>query len=158
MTHVDEAELRAFNNEAATLISHETDTMYPMWYGSAYDRDMTVKQCAAEIRKALRRLSRSKHSPLSGAEVSVRYRSFSGGSAIDVRLGLPYPVRVDDEQTEMVNRSEGKRWPWLTDQARAALQIGEDLHNAYNFDGSNSMVDYFHVKYYGSADVRELAE
>lgn len=152
--HLEEAELKALNNELANLVEADKP-MYGIHHGELYDRDMTTKDCAAEIRKTLRRLSKSKHSPLSGAKVSVRYRSFSGGSAVDVRLAVPYPVRVEDEDAEAWNRQGGKPWPWLTDRARQAKQIAENLHNAYNFDGSDIQTDYFHVNYYGSVDIRE---
>jgi hypothetical protein len=155
VNHVDQAELQAFNNEAQTLISHETNHMYPTSYGSTYDPNMTTKEIAAEIRKVLRRLTKSKHSPLSGAKVSVRYESFAGGTSIDITLGVPYPVNADDEDD---NRREGKPWPWLNDQARAAKQIAEGLHGAFNYNGSNTQVDYFNVNYYGSVEVEELAQ
>lgn len=153
-THLDQAELQALNNEAANLVEQDKP-MYGIHHGELYDRDMSTKECAAEIRKALRRLSKSKHSPLTSANVSVRYRSFSGGSAIDVRLTVPYPTHVKDEDAEAWNRQDGKRWPWLTDRAREAKAIAETLHNAYNFDGSDIQTDYFHVNYYGSVDIRE---
>jgi hypothetical protein len=155
VSHIDAAELRAFDNEAHNLIERETKTMYAVHNGSAYDPTLTRKEIAAEIRKTLRKLSKSKHSQLAGADVSVRVRSYSGGGAIDVRLTVDYPVRTADEDETAWNRQNGKPWPWLTDQARAAKQIGEDLHNAYNFDGSDIQTDYFHVNYYGSVDIEE---
>lgn len=153
-THIDEAELQALNNELANLVEKDKP-MYGIHYGSLYTQGMTTKECAAEIRKVLRRLSRSKHSPLSGADVSVRMARFAGGSSIDVTVTVPYPVRVEDDDAEGWNRQDGKRWPWLTDRARAAKQTAEELHNAYNFDGSDSQVDYFHVNYYGTVEIRE---
>lgn len=155
MSNVDQAEMKAFNNEVANLIEAEKP-MYSIHYGEAHDKDLSVKECAAEIRKQLRKLAKAKHSPLAGAKVSVRYKSFSGGSAIDVKLSVPYPVKVEDEQAEMIARSEGHRYPWLSPAARAAKLAAEEIHGAYNFDGSDSQVDYFHVKYYGHVDIEEM--
>jgi len=156
LSEVEAAELKAFNNEVATMISHERDTMYPIGYGSLYDREMSSKEAAAEIRKTLRKLSKAKHSPLYGATVSVRYRSYSGGRAIDVRLEVPFRVKsTEEEQMEYRSRDEFVRRYWLTDKARAAYDVAEEVHSAYNFDGSNSQVDYFHVNYYGSVDIEE---
>jgi hypothetical protein len=151
---VDQAEMRAFNNEVANLIEAEKP-MYAVHYGEAHDEELSVKECAAEIRKHLRKLSKAKHSPLAGVKVSVRYQSFSGGSAIDVRLSVPYPVRVEDEEAELDARREGERYPWLTPAARAAKLAAEEIHGAYNYNGSDSQIDYFHVKYYGHVEIEE---
>jgi hypothetical protein len=36
---------------------------------------------------------------------------------------------------------------------RAILTALEEIHAAYNFNGSDAMVDYFHVNYYGHVEV-----
>ena len=33
------------------------------------------------------------------------------------------------------------------------LEIVKGIHGAYNYDGSEVMVDYFHRNYWGSADI-----
>ena len=40
----------------------------------------------------------------------------------------------------------------LTDEAQVAKITLERIHNAYNHDGSETQVDYFDVRYYGSVD------
>ncbi|MER5579804.1 hypothetical protein [Streptomyces massasporeus] len=83
-------------------------------------------------------------------KVSVRTDYFSGGGAIDVRVyNLPEKgwgyVQEEDYWGE-------KRWV-PGPQLRGILDALEEIHRAYNFDGSDSMVDYFHVNYYGHVEV-----
>lgn len=152
---VESAEMVALTNEAQNLVE-AGKTMYGVHYGESYKRGMSTKEAAAEIRKTLRSLSKSKHSALSGAKVSVRYESFSGGSAVRVKLGLAYQTHENDEEAQRLAAQEGRRYRWLTEKASAAQEAAEEVHNAYNFDGSDIMTDYFHVNYYGQVDVYEI--
>jgi hypothetical protein len=43
----------------------------------------------------------------------------------------------------------------LTEEAMAAKMTLERIHGAFNHDGSDSMVDYFDVNYYGHVDFQE---
>lgn len=136
--------------------------MYERSYGSNYDGSLSSKEIAAKVRKQLRAESKKAGSALDGWKVSVRYRSYSGGSSIDVDLFAPAGVSVkaddqgyEDGYGEMVNRSAGHRWPWLNDAGRAAQQYGESALWQYNHDGSEIMVDYFDVNFYGHASVYE---
>jgi hypothetical protein len=38
-------------------------------------------------------------------------------------------------------------------ELNAILAALKEIHGAYNFDGSDSMVDYYHVNYYGQVEV-----
>ncbi|MGW3932919.1 hypothetical protein ACWECC_33220 [Streptomyces microflavus] len=83
-------------------------------------------------------------------KVSVRSEYFSGGSAIDVRVyNLPEKGWGYVRETDMWGKPRWVPGPEL----RPILTALEELHGAYNFDGSDSMVDYFHVNYYGHVDV-----
>ncbi len=149
MNHVDQAESIALANEAVNLAEAEKP-MYGIHYGEAFERDLTTKEVAAEVRKTLRGLTKSKHSSLSGSKISVRYRSFAGGTSIDVRIGFPSSI----EPEEGALGTNG--FPaYLNEEAKAAKQTAQAVLDSYNYDGSDSMTDYFHVNFYGHAEIHE---
>lgn len=112
-------------------------------------------------------------------QYSVRYRSFSGGTAIDVEVKncadawMPCPGYKVGSKHEWPDGS----WtatrcgnPWckaggihkdlpaaeyhevLTEEALAAQMTLERIHDAFNHDGSDVMTDYFDVNYHGTVD------
>ncbi|MFI5864547.1 hypothetical protein [Streptomyces sp. NPDC051546] len=83
-------------------------------------------------------------------KVSVRTDYFSGGSSIDVRVyNLPEKGWGYIEETDMWGKPRWVEGPELS----AILTALKEIHRAYNFNGSDSMVDYFHVNYYGQVEV-----
>ncbi|MGX1886305.1 hypothetical protein [Streptomyces sp. NPDC055287] len=83
-------------------------------------------------------------------KVSVRTDYFSGGSSIDVRVyNLPEKGWGHIQETDMWGVPRWVPGPELN----AILTALKEIHGAYNFDGSDSMVDYFHVNYYGQVEV-----
>lgn len=89
---------------------------------------------------------------------SVRKRSCTHSWSIDVRATSPRPLYAANPSTydevwvkhaetgEMVHGWKDR----LTLEAGAVLDTLEDLHRGYNHDGSETQVDYFDVKFYGS--------
>ena len=154
MNHVDQAEMVALTNEANNL-SEAGKTMYGIHYGEAYESDLDVVEIAKRIRSQLKQLSKAKHSPLYGAKVSVRIERYSMGRSIDARLGLPYRVDVTEEEQANTRMVAGQEI-YLTPAASAAKKLGQEIVDAFNFDGSDSMTDYYHVNYSGFAHVYEL--
>ena len=154
---VEAAELNALTNEAKNLKAAGQGVYeYPTFYGEAYDPDLTTKEIAAKIRSILRKLAKTSHSPLAGAKVSVTSEYFSGGSAVRVKLGLPFRVNATEEERQDRARAGEMGYAYLTPAASAAKKEAEKVHDSFNYDGSNSMIDYFHVNYYGHVDVYEL--
>ncbi|MFE0778076.1 hypothetical protein [Streptomyces sp. NPDC058861] len=85
--------------------------------------------------------------------VSVTSEYFSGGGAIRMRVkNIPIEWGFVQEQD---------RWGdmrWVPSAAFAAVLTDlEVIHQAYNFDGSDSQVDYYHVNFYGSVDYERPA-
>lgn len=110
---------------------------------------------------------------------SVTISRFAGGSSIDVRVKncadawTPCPGYVPGTRSELPGggwTARGCPDVWckaggafkdkpgaqehdvLTEEALAAEMTLERIHGAYNFDGSESQVDYFDRNYYGGVD------
>lgn len=83
-------------------------------------------------------------------KVSVRTDYFSGGSAIRVNVyNLPKKGWGYVQETDMWGEPRWVPGPELS----AILAALKEIHRAYNFDGSDSMVDYYHVNYSGQVEV-----
>jgi hypothetical protein len=128
--------------------------MTSRWYGYNYDRERSVKDDAANIRRHIRTMVQAGLLP-SDWTYSVRYRRFAGGSSIDVRATSPRPIYAADPHSDgPVKHAETGAWvtAWvdrLTSEARAVKGTLEDLVNGHNHDGSDTSTDYFDVKFYG---------
>lgn len=127
--------------------------MYERSYGDKYDRSLSTTEIAKRIRADIKAAVEAGELPGKPVTYSVISRYFSGGSSIDVTARGILGSRVAGEEAERDNRREGKRWPWLTDEARAVMAVLERIHDAYNHNGSEIQVDYFDVNYYGSVEI-----
>lgn len=145
--------------------------MYPDWRGLNYDRSLPVKSIAAIVRTAVRKAVKA--GTLGTATgVSVRYRSYSGGCSIDatiivpkvkVTADTPGAVEMEDRWGERhwVVKSEGDHsaaiYPndVIEPGAREAKRKVEALLSTFNYNRSNSQVDYFDRNFYSSVDLRD---
>lgn len=118
------------------------------WYGAEYDGSMDVKDIAKLVRKALK-------AELPGFKFSVNIDRFSGGEAIRVGLvevpaGFNMAVYSEDAAA-MYGESRAVVYsPELVELLKAA----KDIVERWNYDDSNSMVDYFSVNYYSSVSIK----
>ena len=138
-----------------------------MEYGYRYDevRDLTTTEIAKRIRADIK-VAKSEGLLPKNWKYSVRSRYFSGGSSIDVEVrdcadawiaqddskcvGYDYCHVGPDYSSHLRNCPAAEH---LTDDAEAAKMTLERIHNAYNFDDNDIMIDYFHVNYYGIVEV-----
>lgn len=123
--------------------------MYEIAYGNRYDRSLDTADVAKIIRKEIRR--DVKVGKLPKGKYGVRIQRFSGGSSIRVAisdLGFhvhnPERVRFDLEHP---NTYPGNLEIY-NERARELVKDLEARVGAFNFDGSETMVDYFHVNFY----------
>ena len=108
-------------------------------YGSRYDCALSVKEIAQKVRVEMRA-----DPALRGVKVSVRYDSFSGGSAIRVSVvAVPAGMKLLTASEERLRAGDN-----LTPEARALLDGITERFAAFNFDGSDSQSDYFDVNFY----------
>lgn len=130
--------------------------------GSKYDatRDLPTKEIAKRIRADIKDAIRG--GVLPAIKTSVRYRSFAGGSAIDVTVtALPeaFPM-LSPKFASWCRQFPADRWcaPMsLQDQhspERSSMMTRlKSICDAYNRDNSDSMTDYFDVRFYGSVSI-----
>jgi hypothetical protein len=129
-------------------------------YGSKYA--MADKLSAAEIAKLVRADIKAavKSGELPKAKYSVRKESYAGGRSINVSISCiekpgfryynPERLRADVERPH-----EHCGIPYRSEEAQALIDQVEKLVNAYNFDGSDIMTDYFHVNFYASVEISD---
>lgn len=152
---------------------------YNNFYGSEYEKFPTVKEVAASTRKMLVAATKDETSPLFGAKVSVRYKTFSGGCSIDTNITSPAHVvhewsSWDDRSPDTVctvcgvqlikarsdatTRENGWSKYWLTDQGAAMYSLAKSALDAHNHDRSDIQTDYFDVRFYGEVSISNAKE
>ena len=125
--------------------------------GSKYEatKGETTTQIAARIRADVKAAQTAGDLPRS-LKVSVTTKYFSGGSSIDLRIrgGLegiqvynPERLRIDRDEPNVFHGDV--HWPVYTPVFDAIKRRLKSIYSAYNFDDSDSQVDYFHVRFYG---------
>lgn len=142
--------------------------MYERTYGSnyedtkeIYDTSVLAKLMRADIKDAVK----AGDLP-ANATYSVQTRKFAGGSAIDIELrGLEGAWVAEDLSKCPLDRGVNpcrENWHYnprcagarhLSDEAEAAREVLNRIHSSYNYDGSEIMVDYFDVRFYGRAEI-----
>lgn len=134
--------------------------------GYLYDTERTVKDDAANIRRHIKTMTKAGLLPADW-RYSVRYHTASMCQAIEITATAPRPIYgvdrndVYDYSTRGIDppthAETGKpitsiRDAW-TSEARAVLDTLEELHSAHNYNNSDSMTDYYDVKFYGTVSV-----
>lgn len=144
-------------------------------YGSNYDSKLSTKEIAALIRAEIKR--RVKANELPEWKYSVRYRSFAGGTAIDVVATSPHPTMLCQPGYYFASKDADRdvELPIDGQWRPCRIRAGESWHvarkdvehttvtfvrqqlqalmDSYNHDGSDIMTDYFDVNFYGHANV-----
>lgn len=124
--------------------------------GAKYERGLSTKEIAARVRADIKAATGT--SIPKGTKVSVRYDSFSGGSAIRIVVtAVPAGfavlnadrVRFDRDQPHAVPNE--RDLPRHTAQASALLNTITAIASAYHRDNSDTSVDFFDVNFYGDA-------
>jgi len=82
-------------------------------------------------------------------KIGVRTQYFSGGGSIDVNLsGIP-----QEWGWEMREDRYGYVVEMPTEALKALAEALKGIMNSYNYDGSDSMTDYYDVRFYGHVGV-----
>ena len=123
--------------------------------GAKYDRNLSTTEIAKLIRADIKTAIKAGQLP-KGIKVGVRSRYFAGGSSIDLTI-TAFPGQVLNPASVYANALsvfEERSRPYYSQAVRQALATLDGLMDAYNHDASDSMSDYFDVKFYGHVSVR----
>jgi len=119
-------------------------TWTPHTLGSKYQATKDWKP--KDVNKAVRAdiAAAVKAGQLPAAKYSVRTPHHG---SVDITVsGLPFQVRTPHYNPNAAGNDPVRFWQ--TPQARALQTAVEAIANAYNFDDSDSMTDYFHNRFY----------
>lgn len=131
-------------------------------YGEKYASTKGLKR--PEIAKLIRAdiAAEVKAGTLPKGRYSVRTETYSGGGSIDITIsdvvGIPIVnldrlrYHRDNPHTTYGCEPANVRERW-SPEMRAVITKLEQIHGSYNYDGSDSMADFFDVRYYGSVSV-----
>lgn len=123
--------------------------MYEITYGNRYDGTLTTTQVAAKVRADVKAAVKAGDLPDTW-KFHVRSSYFANGSSIDVAALSPNPVwtkdyDVLDPYADIVDP--------VAKDVKARL---EAIVRSYNFDGSDTQTDYWHVAFYSNVSVRPM--
>lgn len=125
--------------------------MYEVAYGSKYSevKNASTVGIAKLIRNDIKRHIEAGCLP--DGKYSVRSKYFSGGSSIDIQVSNIEHAAYTDEYVNCVkNNLPVREWPrsCYTPVAQNVLDTLKAIANQYNYDGSETQVDYFNVNFY----------
>lgn len=127
-------------------------------YGNKYDatKGLSTTEIAKLVRKDIKALIASGELP-KGIKTSVRTAYFAGGSSLDVEVTeLPAGTPVWNPEY-LVAESRDEHYcrgiKHHSVKLASILAALEKVVASYNYDGSDTMTDYFHVRFYGHVTV-----
>lgn len=122
-------------------------------YGSKYaaTKDMDLRDIAKLVRADLKTIVKR------GFKLSVRIDRYSMGQSLDVRVvAVPASFRVLNAERFALEQRDPHGYhgglPWISDEAKALREEIEAIVRAYNYDGSDTMTDYYHVRFHSTVD------
>ena len=134
---------------------------YGSGYVEVYGQHATAADIARLVRRDLKAAKKDGAFP-EGVTFSVRCRNYAGGRAVDVTIkGYEGPVSCPECQGQRNSRTYAglhgdlcqtcATWNgWMAPEAEELYRVVDMMREAYNYDGSNTQIDYFDVSYYGS--------
>lgn len=139
--------------------------MYERTYGHLYD-SLGDHPSAAEIAKAMRQTIKQETAEgflPSKWKYSVTSDTFTGGQSVDIVVqDCPDAWEVCDgidcqnvwcaAKNDPIYAHAATEHLRLTEEAKVTKMTLDRIHGAYNHDGSELMVDYFDVRYYGHVE------
>ena len=148
--------------------------MYERVFGSKYEETKHLGHNYAAIAKLIRadikEAIRLGMLPGTTADYSVRSDSYSMGGSIEVTILRPdfwetCTGIIPGSEDGLTARSCGNQWcvghggteehKVLSVEGQNVKKLVEWLHRRYNYDGSDTMTDYFDVRYYGIVQVED---
>jgi hypothetical protein len=135
----------------------KTDIRYGTKYAAT--KDLRITEIAKLIRADIK--AGVTAGTLPKAKYSVVSDSYSGGYSIRIRIsgaeGIP-TYNADRLVFEHLSPHVYCGLNVYSEEMRDVLKELNRIHGSYNFDGSDLMTDYHHVRFYGDASVDEGPE
>jgi hypothetical protein len=127
--------------------------------GAKHDatRGLDITEIAKRMRADIKALNLDK-----GFKVAVRTQRYSGGQSIDIRVtAVPEGFRILSDKAaswvkqfpRMEHRAPFPNSDWNSEELNTVMASLKRIHASYNRNNSDSMTDYFDVRYYGGADL-----
>ena len=126
---------------------------YSIQYGQKYQRGRDIKDIAKLVRRDLKAAIQAKTLP--GGKYSVTIDRFSGGQSLDVKVSnLKTPFLMQNPERILLENCKADHChptlPRFSKRGKAYLDTIEFIVAAYNFDGSDTNVDYWNVNFYSN--------
>lgn len=138
-------------------------------YGSKYSRDLDIAEIAKLVRADIK--AAVKAGTIPDAAYRVRISRFAGGQSLDVRVGnilerdgrpcvwVHNPRRLGEDMARPHGANPHEFGMQIFAPAIGAmLDAVKAIVGAYNFDGSDSQSDYYHVNFYGHVEMETAYE
>lgn len=127
--------------------------------GSKYNdetKNLGIKEIAKLVRRDIKAAVKAGSLPKE-MKLGVRIQRYSGGQSLNITVksfpgGFLNPAYVKAVKANP-HLCYSEYPPKYHPRVSSALTTLEDIANAYNYDNSDSMVDYFDVNYYVRVDV-----
>lgn len=121
------------------------------WQGKKYNPQMSIKEIVENIRKELKE-------KFPECKFSVRKEVFSNGCSITVSLMEapfdPFSDKLDEyDKRYGYHQINHFHMEYLPKEAYSVLKQVVDIVNSYNFDDSESMIDYFDRNFYFDLEI-----
>lgn len=122
-----------------------------VWYGGRYDSALSTTDICKKIRQHLKE-EQAKNPLFTFSKFSVRKEHHKSIVVRVVEMGFNplNPERVDMETDRKCN-SYGM--PYYTPDGKAFFDRIKAIVDSYNFDGSDTQTDYFHVNFYSDVNL-----
>jgi hypothetical protein len=129
--------------------------------GAKYNTDLDIKEIAKLVRKDIKAAVKAGSLPKE-MKVSVRVKRYSGGQSLNLNVKSfpggflnPAYVKAVKVNPHLCYTEYPPRYYLHVSRALTTL---DNLANAYNYNNSDTMVDYFDVNYYVSVNVDVFVE
>jgi len=125
-------------------------------YGAQYaaTKDLSIVEIAKLVRADIKAAVKSGELPV--AKYSVTISKYSMGQSLRIRVSGVEGVRVYNPDRLRFERENPHAYCSLnrySDEIQSVVQKLNEIQGAYNFDGSDRMTDYSHVRFHGFADI-----
>lgn len=118
-------------------------------YGKNYDNTLSTTDVAKKIRSFIAQKRREGVIPKE-LKYSVRSKSYSGGSSIDIDItSVPRNMVIYNPKTCSKERGYGISCKKYNPKLQKINDMISKKMRSYNFDGSDSQTDYYDVNFHG---------